>query len=59
MEGLNEHLREQAEQQAQMSGGRMGGGSPVSSGGGGRDTPVTGDIVGFAGVKLENRKRPE
>lgn len=47
MEGLNQHLQDQA----QMAGGQMGGGG--GSGQDSRNIPVSGDIVGFNGIKLD------
>jgi len=54
MEGLNEHLKEKAEWEAQLAGSRngMGGGGGVSSS---QDqAPPSGDILGFAGVGLDS-----
>lgn len=53
MDGLNEHLKAEHEREAQLAGAKTGGGSGSMSGGSSQDVPVTGDIVGFAGVKLE------
>ena len=47
MEGLSEHLKQQAEMQgAQFGAGGQQGENP-------RNIPVTGDIVGFGGIKLD------
>jgi hypothetical protein len=59
MEGLNEHLKQEAERQQQMAGGGGQGQDGMVSGGSSQNIPVSGDIAGFAGVKVERVDGPE
>lgn len=56
MEGLNDHLKEEAERQQQMAGGGGAGGNMSGSA---QNVPVSGDIAGFAGVQVERVETPE
>lgn len=54
MEGLNQHLQQKYEWEAKLAGAKNGSGGGSSLDSSQSNTGVSGDILGFAGVKKDN-----